>query len=185
MFIWHVCTLWDPWWHFLSCSLRWHFLRAAFLDDIFPPNSATQWCVWWAGDMVTCVRWNLCWWCYCDLFWWHFPPFRHLEFGLVCFWGLDTLYPVPVPVYCVRRPISLTFQCDVGCWPNSRSSRSSSCENWRGSKDHKSGLCFCLWHGDQMLLNLSPGCFGQSHSLANKVLVKVTVQQRRFRHGSY
>ena len=95
VFIWHVCTLWDPWWHFLSCSLRWHFLRAAFLDDIFPPNSATQWCVWWAGDMVTCVRWNLCWWCYCDLFWWHFPPFRHLEFGLVCFWGFDTLCPVP------------------------------------------------------------------------------------------
>ena len=132
--------------------------------------------------MVTCVRWNLCWWCYCDLFWWHFPPFRHLEFGLVCFWGFDTV-PCPSTVYCVRCPISLTFQRDVGCWPNSRSRRSSSCENWRGSKDHKSGLCFCLWHGDQMLLNLSPGCFG--HSLANKVLVKVTVQQRRFRHGSY
>ena len=102
--------------------------------------------------------------------------------------GALTLCPVPRQctvrtVYGVRCPISLTFQRDVGCWPNSRSSRSSSCENWRGSKDHKSGLCFCLWHGDQMLLNLSPGCFG--HSLANKVLVKVTVQQRRFRHGSY
>ena len=67
---WHVSAL-------TEIPLRWDFLTLM-------PFLRKERCSC-TGVTMTCVRWNLSR-CRFDLFWWHFSPSRHLQFGLDWTW---------------------------------------------------------------------------------------------------